>query len=261
MTSELATRLRCRAPSASSRRPARWCSRIAAAARWRPRTRIAAFDNGLALGADGLELDVHLSRDGVVVVHHDRTLDRTTTSARPDRAIARADELATRRRARRSPRSCARYPRRARHRRDEGRTRRSSRRGGRRRRPRAGRRRPRLPRLVRPARAARRASARAGDRDQRARAKKCAGRCIGRGAAGRCRASPYARLSGAGAGRPHARRLAARSSTTRTAPASASRCGRWTREDDARRLLGWGVDALITDRPDVIVPLVAMRQS
>ena len=39
---------------------------------------MAAFDNGLALGADGLELDVHLSRDGVVVVHHDRLLDRTT---------------------------------------------------------------------------------------------------------------------------------------------------------------------------------------
>ena len=47
------------------------------------------------------------------------------------------------------------------------------------------------------------------------------------------------------------------SSTTRTAPASACRCGRWTREDAARRLLGWGVDALITDRPDIIVPLVA----
>ena len=46
---------------------------------------MAAFDNGLALGADGLELDVHLSRDGVVVVHHDRTLDRTTTLAGPDR--------------------------------------------------------------------------------------------------------------------------------------------------------------------------------
>ncbi len=31
----------------------------------------------------------------------------------------------------------------------------------------------------------------------------------------------------------------------------------WTvdSEDDARRLLGWGVDGLITDRPDVIVPL------
>jgi glycerophosphoryl diester phosphodiesterase len=44
-----------------------------------PENTIAAFDNGLALGADGLELDVHLSRDGRVVVHHDRTLDRTTT--------------------------------------------------------------------------------------------------------------------------------------------------------------------------------------
>jgi glycerophosphoryl diester phosphodiesterase len=29
--------------------------------------------------------------------------------------------------------------------------------------------------------------------------------------------------------------------------------------DDARRLLEWGVDALITDRPDVIVPLVRSR--
>ena len=32
-----------------------------------PENTIAAFDHGLALGADGLELDVHLSRDGVVV--------------------------------------------------------------------------------------------------------------------------------------------------------------------------------------------------
>ncbi|HYP17252.1 MAG TPA: glycerophosphodiester phosphodiesterase family protein, partial [Opitutus sp.] len=31
----------------------------------------------------------------------------------------------------------------------------------------------------------------------------------------------------------------------------------WTvdRADDARRLIGYGVDALITDRPDAIVPL------
>jgi glycerophosphoryl diester phosphodiesterase len=43
-----------------------------------PENTIAAFDNGVRLGADGLELDVHLSRDGDVVVHHDRTLDRTT---------------------------------------------------------------------------------------------------------------------------------------------------------------------------------------
>ena len=48
-----------------------------------PENTIAAFDNGLALGADGLELDVHLSRDGVVVVHHDRVLDRTTTLRGP----------------------------------------------------------------------------------------------------------------------------------------------------------------------------------
>jgi glycerophosphoryl diester phosphodiesterase len=42
-----------------------------------PENTIAAFDRGLSAGADGLELDVHLSRDGIVVVHHDATLDRT----------------------------------------------------------------------------------------------------------------------------------------------------------------------------------------
>lgn len=48
-----------------------------------PENTIAAFDHGLALGADGLELDVHLSRDGVPVVHHDPTLDRTTNRRGP----------------------------------------------------------------------------------------------------------------------------------------------------------------------------------
>src|SRR4029453_7155074 len=48
-----------------------------------PENTIAAFDNGLALGADGLELDVHLSRDHTVVVHHDRVLDRTTNASGP----------------------------------------------------------------------------------------------------------------------------------------------------------------------------------
>src|SRR5688572_5199359 len=42
-----------------------------------------ALDNGLALGADGLEIDVQLSRDGVPVVIHDRTLDRTTDARGP----------------------------------------------------------------------------------------------------------------------------------------------------------------------------------
>src|SRR5207253_1967579 len=59
----------------------------------RPENTIAAFDHGLSLGADGLELDVHLSRDGVVVVHHDATLERTTNRRGPVAALT-ADELA-----------------------------------------------------------------------------------------------------------------------------------------------------------------------
>jgi glycerophosphoryl diester phosphodiesterase len=42
---------------------------------------MATFERGLAAGADGLELDVHLSSDGVVVVCHDSTLDRTTDAS------------------------------------------------------------------------------------------------------------------------------------------------------------------------------------
>ena len=43
-----------------------------------PENTIAAFDLGMAAGADGLEFDVHLSADGIPVVHHDDTLERTT---------------------------------------------------------------------------------------------------------------------------------------------------------------------------------------
>ena len=50
-----------------------------------------AFDRGLAAGADGLELDVHLSRDGVVCVHHDRLLDRTTRATGPIGARSAAE--------------------------------------------------------------------------------------------------------------------------------------------------------------------------
>jgi glycerophosphoryl diester phosphodiesterase len=57
-----------------------------------PENTIAAFDNGLACGADGLELDVHLSSDGRAVVHHDRTLERTTTLCGPI-AERTADDL------------------------------------------------------------------------------------------------------------------------------------------------------------------------
>jgi glycerophosphoryl diester phosphodiesterase len=43
-----------------------------------PENTLAAFHRALAVGADGIELDVHLSRDGVPVVIHDDTLERTT---------------------------------------------------------------------------------------------------------------------------------------------------------------------------------------
>jgi glycerophosphoryl diester phosphodiesterase len=48
-----------------------------------PENTMAAFELGMTAGADGLELDVHLSADGVVVVHHDDTLDRTTNASGP----------------------------------------------------------------------------------------------------------------------------------------------------------------------------------
>jgi glycerophosphoryl diester phosphodiesterase len=57
-----------------------------------PENTLAAFDRGLALGADGLELDVRLSRDGVAVVHHDATLERTTNLRGPVAEFT-ADEL------------------------------------------------------------------------------------------------------------------------------------------------------------------------
>ena len=45
----------------------------------------------MAAGADGLELDVRLSADGVVVVHHDATLDRTTNASGPIAACTAAE--------------------------------------------------------------------------------------------------------------------------------------------------------------------------
>ena len=59
-----------------------------------PENSLLAFRNALALGVDFLELDVHLSRDGEVVVIHDATLERTTTGSGPVRERTLA-ELAT----------------------------------------------------------------------------------------------------------------------------------------------------------------------
>jgi len=43
-----------------------------------PENTMAGFASAVACGADGVELDVHASSDGVPVVIHDATLDRTT---------------------------------------------------------------------------------------------------------------------------------------------------------------------------------------
>jgi glycerophosphoryl diester phosphodiesterase len=62
----------------------------------RPENTMAAFEHGLAVGADALELDVQLARDGVVVACHDVALDRTTNargllSARTGAELAAVD--------------------------------------------------------------------------------------------------------------------------------------------------------------------------
>jgi glycerophosphoryl diester phosphodiesterase len=43
-----------------------------------PENTLIAFQKGIEAGSDMIELDVHLSRDGEIVVIHDETLDRTT---------------------------------------------------------------------------------------------------------------------------------------------------------------------------------------
>ena len=43
-----------------------------------PENTLSAFQGALAAGADGIELDVRLTRDGQLVVFHDRRLDRTS---------------------------------------------------------------------------------------------------------------------------------------------------------------------------------------
>lgn len=46
-----------------------------------PENTIPSFRLAIEAGVDGVEMDVHMSRDGEVVVIHDDTLDRTTTGS------------------------------------------------------------------------------------------------------------------------------------------------------------------------------------
>lgn len=61
----------------------------------RPENTLAAFEEAIRVGADGIELDVHLSKDGEIVVIHDETVDRTTngTGQVKDMTLAELKQL------------------------------------------------------------------------------------------------------------------------------------------------------------------------
>jgi len=61
----------------------------------RPSNTLPAFQHAVDLGVDVLELDVHLTRDGELVVMHDATVDRTTdgTGALADMTLAQVKAL------------------------------------------------------------------------------------------------------------------------------------------------------------------------
>ena len=60
-----------------------------------PENTLEAFKLSMEMGADGFELDVHLSKDGQLVVIHDETVDRTTngTGFVKDLTLAQLKEL------------------------------------------------------------------------------------------------------------------------------------------------------------------------
>lgn len=51
------------------------------ASAYAPMNTLPAFELALELGADGVELDVHLSKDGALIILHDFTVDHTTNSS------------------------------------------------------------------------------------------------------------------------------------------------------------------------------------
>src|SRR6187402_3594141 len=78
-----------RPPVFESNRPLIFAHR--GGAKLAPENTMAAIDNGMALGSDGLEIDTHLSADGIPVVIHDPTLDRTTDRTGPVSALTAAE--------------------------------------------------------------------------------------------------------------------------------------------------------------------------
>src|SRR2546429_199607 len=56
-----------------------------------PENSLPSFERALALDADAIELDVHLSSDGIVVVHHDADIQRHPIRATPWSALSRVE--------------------------------------------------------------------------------------------------------------------------------------------------------------------------
>ncbi len=59
-----------------------------------PENTISAFKRALELGADGIELDVRLTKDGQLVVFHDRCLERTSNGVGPVNHCTQQEVLA-----------------------------------------------------------------------------------------------------------------------------------------------------------------------
>ena len=71
------------------------CAHRGGALLW-PENSLTAFRHALALPIEEVECDVHLSADGVAMVHHDATLDRTTEGTGPVAHRTAAELAATR---------------------------------------------------------------------------------------------------------------------------------------------------------------------
>ena len=71
------------------------CAHRGGALLW-PENSLTAFRHALALPIEEVECDVHLSADGVAMVHHDATLDRTTEGKGPVAHRTAAELAATR---------------------------------------------------------------------------------------------------------------------------------------------------------------------
>jgi glycerophosphoryl diester phosphodiesterase len=63
------------------------------ASAYAPENTVAAFDEAIRLGARAVEFDLRLTADGVPVVLHDDTVDRTTNGHGPINALTRLDIL------------------------------------------------------------------------------------------------------------------------------------------------------------------------